>query len=105
MLSSQTKDEVTHAAVAKIRAAAGGVITLDAMLAMDTQTLQGAINKVGFWPKKTTCVQAPPPVHMIEHDQTPRDHNLKLTSSGSGPFMATQIHHGGDEKITRRLRQ
>lgn len=69
MLSSQTKDEVTHAAVAKLRVAAGGVITLDAMLAMDTETLQGAINKVGFWPKKTTCVLAPQ-APVIEHDQT-----------------------------------
>lgn len=66
MLSSQTKDEVTHEAVGKIRMAAGGEITLDSMLAMSKETLQGAINKVGFWPKKTTCVPAAP----LEHDQT-----------------------------------
>lgn len=56
MLSSQTKDEVVHASIAKLRAAAGGTITLDAMLAMDSEAIQGAINKAGFWRKKTMCV-------------------------------------------------
>jgi endonuclease III len=77
MLSSQTKDEVTHEAVAKIRTAAGGEITLENMLAMSTETLQGAINKVGFWPKKTTCV---PPAR-VEHDQT----HWVDCAHGSGP--------------------
>lgn len=56
MLSSQTKDEVTHAAVKSLRTAIGGEITLGAMLAASAATIQGAINKVGFWQKKTTCV-------------------------------------------------
>lgn len=80
MLSSQTKDEVTHAAMAKLRAATGGMITLDRMLALDTETLQGAINKVGFWPKKTTCVR---PL-TIEHDQTNTTRPSKGTHE-SGP--------------------
>jgi len=78
MLSSQTKDEVTHEAASKIRAAAGGEITLGNMLAMSTETLQGAINKVGFWPKKTTCVPSAP----LEHDQT---RGVKFCAHGPGP--------------------
>ena len=56
MLSSQTKDEVTDAAIKKLRAALGGSITLDALLKADKETIEGAINKVGFWPKKTGYV-------------------------------------------------
>lgn len=56
MLSPQTKDEVTDAAVRRLRDALGGVLSVDALLAASTSTIQGAINKVGFWNKKTTCV-------------------------------------------------
>ena len=53
MLSSQTKDEVTDAAVIKLRVALGGTLTVDGMLAASEQTIADAICKVGFWPKKT----------------------------------------------------
>ena len=53
MLSSQTKDEVTHAAIANLRAAFGGSISLDAMIEADEQVIADAISKVGFWRKKT----------------------------------------------------
>lgn len=56
MLSPQTKDEVTDAAVRKLRAALGGVLSVDALLAASTSTIHDAINKVGFWRKKAQCV-------------------------------------------------
>lgn len=52
MLSSQTKDAVTDAAVKTLRAAIGGALSIDAVLATDQQVIAQAINKVGFWQRK-----------------------------------------------------
>jgi len=89
MLSSQTKDEVTHEAVSKIRAAAGGEITLGNMLAMSTETLQGAINKVGFWSKKTTYIMEAMKRLRDDFDGDVPETVEELTSlKGVGPKMA-----------------
>ncbi|KAI0270291.1 DNA glycosylase [Russula aff. rugulosa BPL654] len=48
MLSSQTKDEVTDAAVDKLRVALGGTVSLDALLAAEEHVIADSINKVGF---------------------------------------------------------
>jgi endonuclease III len=56
MLSSQTKDEVTDAAIKKLRTALGGSITVEALISADEETVSNAINKVGFWRRKTGCV-------------------------------------------------
>ena len=56
MLSSQTKDEVTDAAVRKLREALGGTITIEALIAADESTISDAIQKVGFWRRKTGYV-------------------------------------------------
>lgn len=53
MLSSQTKDEVTDAAVDKLRVALGGTVSLDALLAAEEHVIADSINKVGFWRRKT----------------------------------------------------
>lgn len=53
MLSSQTKDEVTDAAVSMLRTAIGGSLTVSNMLSADEDTISEAINKVGFWRRKT----------------------------------------------------
>jgi len=60
MLSSQTKDEVTDAAVDKLRAALGGTLSLEALLAAEEQVIADAISKVGFWRRKTQFVPTPP---------------------------------------------
>jgi len=52
MLSSQTKDEVTHGAILNLRAALGE-LTVENVLAADESTISDAINKVGFWRRKT----------------------------------------------------
>ena len=57
MLSSQTKDEVTDAAVAKLRVALGGSITLEALLSAPETTVSEAISKVGFWRRKTGYIK------------------------------------------------
>ena len=56
MLSSQTKDEVTDAAIAKLRAALGGAISVQALMEADDALIADCIAKVGFWRKKTQCV-------------------------------------------------
>ena len=56
MLSSQTKDEVTDAAVSNLREAFGGTLSIDAMLAASEIKISDAICKVGFWRRKTKCV-------------------------------------------------
>lgn len=53
MLSSQTKDEVTDAAVTKLRAALGGSISVESVLDVDESSIADAIGKVGFWRRKT----------------------------------------------------
>ena len=59
MLSSQTKDEVTDAAVSKLRDALGGSLTVEAMLQADDAAIAEAIAKVGFWRRKTELVPRP----------------------------------------------
>ena len=53
MLSSQTKDEVTDAAVSKLRDAVGGSLSVEAVLQADDSAISEAIAKVGFWRRKT----------------------------------------------------
>lgn len=53
MLSSQTKDEVTFAAVQNLRKAMGGQLTLSNMIAASDETIEQAICKVGFWRRKS----------------------------------------------------
>ncbi|KAJ7119015.1 DNA glycosylase [Mycena epipterygia] len=49
MLSPQTKDQVTDAAVHKLRTALGGTVSLDGLLAAEDSVILDAINKVGMW--------------------------------------------------------
>jgi endonuclease III-like uncharacterized protein len=56
MLSSQTKDEVTDAAVEKLRDAVGGTLSVEAVISADDSTISNAIAKVGFWRRKTGSV-------------------------------------------------
>jgi len=59
MLSSQTKDEVTNAAVENLREAFGGSISIKAMIAAEESVISRAIAKVGFWNRKTGQVTYP----------------------------------------------
>ena len=56
MLSSQTKDEVTDAAITKLREAVGGTLSIDALLQTSDSAISEAICKVGFWRRKTQYV-------------------------------------------------
>jgi endonuclease III len=51
MLSSQTKDEVTHAAVSNLREALD-TLSVESIIAADAKVIEQAICKVGFWRRK-----------------------------------------------------
>ncbi|KAI4517918.1 DNA glycosylase [Schizophyllum commune] len=89
MLSSQTKDEVTDAAIKKLRAALGGSITLEALLKADKETIEGAINKVGFWPKKTGYIMEAAKSLRDDFDgDVPKTAKELQSLKGVGPKMA-----------------
>lgn len=52
---------MTDAAVDKLRVALGGTLSLDALLAAEEHVIADAINKVGFWRRKTQLVTPLPP--------------------------------------------
>lgn len=57
MLSSQTKDAVTSQAVINLHTALEGGLTAESLAAASSDTVADAINKVGFWRRKTDYIQ------------------------------------------------
>ncbi|CAK9783417.1 unnamed protein product [Cutaneotrichosporon oleaginosum] len=58
MLSSQTKDAVTSQAVINLHETIPGGLTAETLAAAPESTVAEAINKVGFWRRKTEYIQA-----------------------------------------------
>lgn len=58
MLSSQTKDAVTSQAVLNLHEAIPGGLTAETLASAPESTVADAINKVGFWRRKTEYIQA-----------------------------------------------
>ncbi|CAA7260929.1 unnamed protein product [Cyclocybe aegerita] len=89
MLSSQTKDEVTDAAVSKLRAALGGSLSVEAMIAADDSVISEAIAKVGFWRRKTGYLkQAAIILRDQFHSDVPKTADELCSLPGVGPKMA-----------------
>ncbi|EIN07891.1 DNA glycosylase [Punctularia strigosozonata HHB-11173 SS5] len=89
MLSSQTKDEVTDAAVKKLRAALGGSITIDAVIGAAEDLVSDAINKVGFWRRKTTYIKKAAQMLKDEFNgDVPKTVDELCSLPGVGPKMA-----------------
>ncbi|KAI0296854.1 DNA glycosylase [Russula brevipes] len=94
MLSSQTKDEVTDAAVDKLRAAFGGTLSLDALLAAEEHVIAEAINKVGFWRRKTQYLrQAAQRLRDDFGSDVPKTVDELCSLPGVGPKMAFLCLH------------
>ncbi|KAI9445762.1 DNA glycosylase [Lactarius psammicola] len=94
MLSSQTKDEVTDAAVDKLRAAFGGTLSLDALLAAEEHVVADCINKVGFWRRKTQYIKQAAQRLRDEFDSdVPRTVDELCSLPGVGPKMAFLCLH------------
>ncbi|RPD55687.1 DNA glycosylase [Lentinus tigrinus ALCF2SS1-7] len=89
MLSSQTKDEVTDAAVAKLREAVGGTLSVDAILQADESVIAEAICKVGFWRRKTQYIKQAAQKLRDEFDSdVPKTVDELCSLPGVGPKMA-----------------
>ncbi|KIP07500.1 hypothetical protein PHLGIDRAFT_29994 [Phlebiopsis gigantea 11061_1 CR5-6] len=94
MLSSQTKDEVTDAAVSKLREAVGGSLTVDAILAADEKDIAEAIAKVGFWRRKTQYIKQT--AQKLQNDfnsDVPKTVDELCSLPGVGPKMAFLCLH------------
>lgn len=89
MLSSQTKDEVTDAAVEKLRAAIGGTLSVAAIISADDSTISTAIAKVGFWRRKTGYVKKTALRLRDDFDsEVPKTVDELCSLPGVGPKMA-----------------
>ncbi|KAG6835643.1 hypothetical protein H0H93_016250 [Arthromyces matolae] len=89
MLSSQTKDEVTDAAVSKLRTALGGSLSVDALIAADDATISEAIGKVGFWRRKTEYIKKAAQRLRDDFDSdVPKTVDELCSLPGVGPKMA-----------------
>ncbi|KAN0073773.1 DNA glycosylase [Tylopilus felleus] len=89
MLSSQTKDEVTDAAIAKLRAALGGAISVQALMEADDALIADCIAKVGFWRKKTQYIkQAARRLYEDFDADVPKTVEELCSLAGVGPKMA-----------------
>ena len=89
MLSSQTKDETTDTAITKLRAALGGNISLDSIIGADDSTISQAINKVGFWRRKTGYLkQAAQKLRDDFDSDVPKTVDELCSLPGVGPKMA-----------------
>jgi endonuclease-3 len=58
MLSSQTKDPVTSQAVTNLHNTLPGGLTASSLSLASQETVEGCINKVGFWRRKTEYIQS-----------------------------------------------
>ncbi|KAH7340153.1 DNA glycosylase [Rhizoctonia solani] len=89
MLSSQTKDEVTTAAVENLRRILPGGLTVDSMIAAEPSVISDAIGKVGFWRRKTEYLQAAAKILRDKHDSdVPQTVDELCALPGVGPKMA-----------------
>ncbi|XP_042882923.1 endonuclease III-like protein 1 [Penaeus japonicus] len=98
MLSSQTKDEVTHAAMEKLREHG---LTVDNVLATDDATLGQLIYPVGFWKKKVTYIKKT--CEVLKRDYAgdiPPTLELMCKLPGVGPKMAHLCMDIGWGKLT-----
>ncbi|KAH7905475.1 DNA glycosylase [Hygrophoropsis aurantiaca] len=89
MLSSQTKDEVTDAAVTRLREAVGGMLSVQAVIAADESTISEAIAKVGFWRRKTQYIKQTAQRLYDDFDaDVPKTVDELCSLPGVGPKMA-----------------
>lgn len=107
LLSSQTKDEVTAAAMKQLHERLGSSdgqgVTVDAVLAVEESELNACISKVGFHRKKTVFMkQAAMKIKHEWNGDLPNDAQQIMELAGVGPKMAylfVQAAYGGNEGI------
>ena len=89
MLSSQTKDETTDAAISELRAALGGSISVDGIITAEESTISEAIDKVSFWRRKTGYLKkAAQKLREDFNSDVPKTVDELCSLPGVGPKMA-----------------
>ncbi|KAK0550666.1 orotidine 5'-phosphate decarboxylase [Tilletia horrida] len=89
MLSSQTKDPVTAAAVANLQRQLPGGLTVDSLIAASDDEVSSAINKVGFWRRKTGYIKSAAKILKEDFNgDIPKDVDDICSLPGVGPKMA-----------------
>ncbi|WRT65292.1 uncharacterized protein IL334_002235 [Kwoniella shivajii] len=89
MLSSQTKDPVTSAAVTNLHDTLTGGLTARSLANATTETVQTCINKVGFWRRKADYIQdAAKYLLEKENGDVPNTLEGLCALKGVGPKMA-----------------
>ncbi|KAK1215677.1 alpha,alpha-trehalase nth1 [Marasmius sp. AFHP31] len=89
MLSAQTKDEVTNVALSNLRTALGGSISMNGIIDADESTISEAINKVGFWRRKSQYIKQTAVRLRDDFDsEVPKTVDELCSLPGVGPKMA-----------------
>ncbi|QRW15325.1 HhH-GPD superfamily base excision DNA repair protein [Ceratobasidium sp. AG-Ba] len=89
MLSAQTRDEITSAAVANLRRALPGGLTISSILAADPSVISGAIKRVSYHQRKTEYLQATAATLRDRFDgDVPKTVDELCSLRGVGPKMA-----------------
>lgn len=89
MLSSQTKDPVTHEATMNLRRNLQGGLCLEGILSATDAEIQACINKVGFWRRKTDYIRRTAEILRDKFDgDVPKTIDDLLILPGVGPKMA-----------------
>ncbi|KAK6907011.1 hypothetical protein I203_101000 [Kwoniella mangroviensis CBS 8507] len=89
MLSSQTKDPVTSAAVTTLHETLRGGLTARSLADASTELIQQCINKVGFWRRKADYIKDAA-IHLLEKEDgdVPKTLEGLCELKGVGPKMA-----------------
>lgn len=87
LLSSQTRDQVTAAAVGRLRAHHNGSITIDGVLQTGLQTIEALIRPVSFYKRKAVFVKAVAEALKARQD-IPDSAEALMALPGVGPKMA-----------------
>ncbi|WWC98973.1 hypothetical protein V866_005867 [Kwoniella sp. B9012] len=89
MLSSQTKDPVTSAAVTTLHETLPGGLTAQSLADASTELIQQCINKVGFWRRKADYIKDAA-IHLLEKEDgdVPKTLEGLCELKGVGPKMA-----------------
>ncbi|KAG0152226.1 hypothetical protein CROQUDRAFT_650321 [Cronartium quercuum f. sp. fusiforme G11] len=89
MLSSQTKDEVTSQAVVNLRLNLTNGLTIQSLRDSSLEQIQGCINKVGFWRRKSEYIKEMAEMLYEKHQSdVPKTLDELVALKGVGPKMA-----------------
>ncbi|CAK9157880.1 unnamed protein product [Ilex paraguariensis] len=98
LLSSQTKDNVTHGAIQRLLH--NGLLTADTIDKADEATLKGLIYPVGFYPRKASNLKKIAKICLLKYDgDIPSTLEELLLLPGIGPKMAHLVMNVGWDNV------